>query len=168
MTILILGGTVEARALAAGLAGAGSAVLTCLAGRVREPTLPVGSVRIGGFGGVDGLVAFLRTQGIRAMVDATHPFAAQISSACRGRGLRSTGVPLLRLERPGWADHPRVGRLDLGGGRGGGPGGRAGVSAPLPDHRSAVASGLPVLGRPFGARPGGRSPRTPVPPNAGR
>ncbi len=106
MTILILGGTIEARALAAELAGAGSAVLTSLAGRVREPTLPAGSVRIGGFGGVDGLVAFLRTQGIRAMVDATHPFAAQISSHAAAAAAL-TGVPLLRLERPGWADHPQ-------------------------------------------------------------
>ena len=106
MTILILGGTIEARALAAELAGAGSAVLTSLAGRVREPTLPDGSVRIGGFGGVDGLVAFLRTQGIRAMVDATHPFAAQISSHAAAAAAL-TGVPLLGLERPGWADHPQ-------------------------------------------------------------
>ena len=106
MTILILGGTTEARALAAELAGAGSDVLTSLAGRVQEPALPAGSVRIGGFGGVDGLAAFLRTNRIRAMVDATHPFAAQIGSHAAAAAAL-TGIPLLRLERPGWADHPR-------------------------------------------------------------
>jgi precorrin-6A/cobalt-precorrin-6A reductase len=106
MTILILGGTAEARALAAELVNAGRDVLTSLAGRVRDPALPPGRVRIGGFGGIDGLATFLRTNAIRTMVDATHPFAAQIgSSAAAAAG--NTGVPLLRLERPGWADHPR-------------------------------------------------------------
>ena len=63
MTILILGGTAEARTLAAELAGTGRDVLTSLAGRVRDPTLPAGRVRIGGFGGADGLADFLRTTG---------------------------------------------------------------------------------------------------------
>jgi precorrin-6A/cobalt-precorrin-6A reductase len=106
MTILILGGTAEARVLAAELAGAGRDVLTCLAGRVREPAMPAGRVRVGGFGGAQGLAAFLRTSGIWAMVDATHPFAARIgASAATAAAL--VGVPLLRLERPGWTDHPR-------------------------------------------------------------
>ncbi len=106
MTILILGGTAEARALAAELVEAGEDVLTSLAGRVREPAMPAGRVRVGGFGGVDGLAGFLRTNEIRAMVDATHPFAARIGGhAAAAAGL--AGIPLLRLERPGWADHPR-------------------------------------------------------------
>ena len=106
MTILILGGTAEARTLAAELAGAGRDVLTSLAGRVREPAMPPGRVRIGGFGGADGLAAFLRASRISAMVDATHPFAARIG-AHAATAAALTGVPLLRLERPGWADHPR-------------------------------------------------------------
>ncbi|HZA03156.1 MAG TPA: cobalt-precorrin-6A reductase [Propionibacteriaceae bacterium] len=108
MTILILGGTSEARALAAALVHAGKDVLTSLAGRVSEPALPAGWVRIGGFGGVAGLAAFLRAEGITAMVDATHPFAARIG-ANAAAAADQTGVPLLRLERPGWADHPRAG-----------------------------------------------------------
>jgi precorrin-6A/cobalt-precorrin-6A reductase len=106
MTILILGGTAEARALAAELTGAGRDVLTSLAGRVRAPAIPAGRVRVGGFGGADGLATFLRTNGIRAVVDATHPFAAQIG-AHAVTAARLTGIPMVRLERPGWADHPR-------------------------------------------------------------
>jgi precorrin-6A/cobalt-precorrin-6A reductase len=107
MTILILGGTAEARALAAELAAAGVDVLTSLAGRVREPTLPAGRVRVGGFGGAEGLATFLRSRAIRAVIDATHPFAVQISaSAATAAAL--TGIRLLRLERPGWTDHPRA------------------------------------------------------------
>ena len=107
--ILVLGGTAEARELAGVLVHAGQDVLSSLAGRVSEPTLPAGWVRIGGFGGVDGLAAFLESQGVTAVVDATHPFAARIgANAAAASG--QTGVPLLRLERPGWADHPRAGR----------------------------------------------------------
>lgn len=105
MTILILGGTGEARQLAADLDAAGVAVLSSLAGRVFRPALPVGEVRIGGFGGPVGLAEFLRTAGIAAVVDATHPFAARISASAAAAAAR-TGVPLLRLERPGWRSHP--------------------------------------------------------------
>lgn len=105
MTVLIIGGTAEARALAADLVGAGAAVITSLAGRVQEPALPAGPVRIGGFGGIAGLVAFLIEQRITAVVDASHPFATQISTNVE-RASVEVGVPLLRLERPGWADHP--------------------------------------------------------------
>jgi precorrin-6A/cobalt-precorrin-6A reductase len=108
MTILIIGGTAEARALAAALVGSGVDVITSLAGRVRDPALPAGPVRIGGFGGVAGLVAFLIEQRISAVVDASHPFAAQISTNIE-RASVEVGVPLLRLERPGWADHSQAG-----------------------------------------------------------
>lgn len=104
-TVLILGGTAEARELAAELVGSGVDVLTSLAGRVREPARPSGRLRIGGFGGVDGLSAFLTEQQIAAVVDATHPFAAKIGSNASAAATR-TGTPLLRLERPGWVDHP--------------------------------------------------------------
>jgi precorrin-6A/cobalt-precorrin-6A reductase len=102
MKVLILGGTAEARSLAAALDERGIEVLSSLAGRVARPRLPVGDVRIGGFGGVAGLRAC--ALGHDAVVDATHPFSAQISAnaaaACR------SDVPLLRLERPGWTDAP--------------------------------------------------------------
>lgn len=105
MTILIIGGTAEGRALAAELIARGVEVITSLAGRVRDPALPAGEVRIGGFGGVSGLVAFLLEERITAVVDASHPFAAQISTNVE-RASIEVGVPLLRLERPGWSDHP--------------------------------------------------------------
>ncbi|MDF2746187.1 MAG: cobK [Propionibacteriaceae bacterium] len=107
MTVLILGGTAEARDLAAALVGAGRDVVSSLAGRVRNPTLPVGGLRFGGFGGVAGLANYLRTSQVSAFVDATHPFAVQISSNAVSAA-EQTGIPLLRLERPGWADHPRA------------------------------------------------------------
>lgn len=107
--ILILGGTAEARELAALLQEDGRRFCSSLAGRVARPRLPVGEVRIGGFGGVDGLQQYLSEAGVTAVVDATHPFAAGISAnaaaACAG-----AGVPLLRLERPGWAVAPGADR----------------------------------------------------------
>jgi precorrin-6A/cobalt-precorrin-6A reductase len=108
-TVLILGGTGEARGLAALLQADGLRVVSSLAGRVSRPALPVGEVRIGGFGGPVGLAGYLRTAGVDVMVDATHPFAARISaSAAEAAAL--AGVPLLRLQRPGWAEHPDAGR----------------------------------------------------------
>lgn len=107
MTVLVLGGTAEARQLAAELVAAGHDVLTSLAGRVRNPARPAGRVRVGGFGGVDGLADFLRAEHIDSVVDATHPFAATIGANAAAAAAR-TGVPLLRLERPGWSDHPRA------------------------------------------------------------
>ena len=97
--ILLLGGTSEARALAARLIADGVPVTSSLAGRVAKPRMPVGPVRVGGFGGVEGLRSALVD--FDAVVDATHPFAMTMSAnaveAC-------TETPLLRLERPGWSD----------------------------------------------------------------
>src|SRR5215469_15439402 len=108
MRILILGGTGEARELAAALVAAGTNVLSSLAGRVRDPRLPEGPVRIGGFGGADGLAAFLRAEGITAVVDATHPFASGITAnAALAAG--QAGVPLLVLRRPEWDQDPAWG-----------------------------------------------------------
>jgi precorrin-6A/cobalt-precorrin-6A reductase len=105
--VLILGGTGEARRLAGALAGRpGLAVVSSLAGRVRTPALPAGEVRIGGFGGVDGLAEYLRASQVRAVVDATHPFAAVITESAV-TAARRVGVPLLLLRRPGWT--PRAG-----------------------------------------------------------
>lgn len=123
MRVLILGGTREARDLAAVLVGEPDmTVTTSLAGRVRDPALPAGETVIGGFGGVDGLRAFLRARRIDVVVDATHPFAATMSAhavaACAdvaaaeepaGPGSPGAGrlaVPLLRLARPGWTGRP--------------------------------------------------------------
>jgi precorrin-6A/cobalt-precorrin-6A reductase len=103
--ILILGGTGEARELAAALVAAGIDVVSSLAGRVRDPRLPEGPVRIGGFGGADGLAAFVRAEAITAVVDATHPFATGITaSATRAAG--QAGIPLLVLRRPEWDADP--------------------------------------------------------------
>lgn len=100
--ILILGGTGEARRLAAELPGR---VISSLAGRVTDPRLPEGEVRVGGFGGVDGLVEWLRANGITAVVDATHPFAARITANAVEATAR-VGIPLLVLRRPGWTPEP--------------------------------------------------------------
>ena len=105
MTVLILGGTAEARDLAGRLVDAGVPVVSSLAGRVAEPRLPVGDVRIGGFGGVDGMRAFYASSSISAVVDATHPFAEGISANAVA-SCAASGVRLLRLERPGWAGGP--------------------------------------------------------------
>jgi precorrin-6A/cobalt-precorrin-6A reductase len=105
VSILILGGTGEARELAAALVAADTEVISSLAGRVRNPRLPHGPVRIGGFGGADGLAAFLRDKGITHLVDATHPFAATIT-ANAARAAADVGVPRLVLRRPAWEADP--------------------------------------------------------------
>ena len=105
-SILILGGITEAYALAETLAArADLRVVNSLAGRTSNPRLPVGETRIGGFGGVAGLTAYLREQSIHAVIDATHPFASRMGwNAFAGCG--AAAVPLLRLERPGWTAVP--------------------------------------------------------------
>lgn len=101
MRVLLLGGTREARDLADRLVAAGVEVTSSLAGRVERPRLPVGAVRIGGFGGVAGLRAVLPDFDV--VVDATHPFAAGITA---NAAAACTTVPLLRLARPGWTPDP--------------------------------------------------------------
>ncbi len=107
--ILILGGTGEARDLAAALVAERIAVTSSLAGRITDPTLPAGPVRSGGFGGVDGLTDYLREHRITAVVDATHPFAATISGHAAAAAERAD-VAVLRLARPGWRGHPDADR----------------------------------------------------------
>ncbi len=112
--VLILGGTTEARRLAEVLAAAGPAgsadpvpyrVTTSLAGRVASPVLPPGGTRIGGFGGPEGLAAWIAAHRVTHLVDATHPFAERMSfNAARAAEL--SGVPLLALRRPGWTPGP--------------------------------------------------------------
>jgi precorrin-6A/cobalt-precorrin-6A reductase len=106
MRILILGGTAEARRLAERLGGRSDlAVTLSLAGRTAAPARQPVPVRIGGFGGADGLADYLSAERIDALVDATHPYAAVIS-ANAARAARSTGVPLLALRRPPWRPLP--------------------------------------------------------------
>jgi precorrin-6A/cobalt-precorrin-6A reductase len=107
MTILILGGTAEARQLAAALVADGVDVISSLAGRVSTPNLPVGRVRVGGFGGAGGLADYLRREHACAVVDATHPFASKITTNVV-QAASTTGTPLVRLERPGWGEHPQA------------------------------------------------------------
>lgn len=102
MNILILGGTGEARQLAAALAEReGLAVTLSLAGRTAQPAPQPVPVRLGGFGGADGLARYLRDQRIDALIDATHPYAA-IISANAATAADATGIKLLALRRPPW------------------------------------------------------------------
>ncbi|WP_451985769.1 cobalt-precorrin-6A reductase [Azospirillum endophyticum] len=103
---LILGGTTEATALAKRLAGHPRIdARVSLAGRTRNPVLPPLPTRVGGFGGVEGLADYLRAEGIDAVIDATHPFAAQISANAATACARA-GVPLRLLTRPAWMAGP--------------------------------------------------------------
>ncbi|MFI0712794.1 cobalt-precorrin-6A reductase [Streptomyces inhibens] len=122
--VLILGGTTEARRLATTLAPEPSVapklspaheptlapeptlrVTTSLAGRVAAPRLPAGHVRIGGFGGPEGLARWLREHAVDALIDATHPFADTISHNA-AEAAATAHVPLLALRRPGWVPGP--------------------------------------------------------------
>jgi len=106
--VLILGGTAEAAALARSLADAYGDrldVTTSLAGRTRTPSPLPGRVRSGGFGGAEALADYLKDQRIAAVIDATHPFATQISAnAVIACGI--AGVPRLVLSRPCWSPQP--------------------------------------------------------------
>ncbi|RRI06869.1 cobalt-precorrin-6A reductase [Mesorhizobium tamadayense] len=100
--ILILGGTTEARQLAGRLARRQDfSVTLSLAGRTESPMAQGVPVRVGGFGGAEGLAAYLRQQHVDLLIDATHPYAARIS-ANAAEAARQTGVPILALLRPGW------------------------------------------------------------------
>lgn len=100
--ILILGGTAEAADLAARLVAEGKVdVLTSLAGRTANPAPIAGAIRIGGFGGPEGLARFIAENRIDRVIDATHPFATRISENAR-LACERTGIPLERLDRPSW------------------------------------------------------------------
>jgi precorrin-6A/cobalt-precorrin-6A reductase len=113
-TILVLGGTGEARAVAAALGDAPDVrVISTLAGRIANPRLPVGEVRVGGFGGPEGLAAYLAEERVDAVVDATHPFAERMSwsafDACA-----ATSTRLVRLERPPFARDREIDWREVG------------------------------------------------------
>ncbi|MGH1419776.1 MAG: cobalt-precorrin-6A reductase [Hyphomicrobiaceae bacterium] len=100
--ILLLGGTTEARKLAERLGhDARFETLMSLAGRTRSPKPTPVTVRVGGFGGVDGLIDFLAQNPFDVVVDATHPFAVQMS-ANAAKATARTGIDLLRIERAEW------------------------------------------------------------------
>jgi precorrin-6A/cobalt-precorrin-6A reductase len=103
--VLLLGGTTEASALARSLADRQVDAVFSYAGRTNNPVAQPLPTRIGGFGGVEGLMAWLSAQHITHVIDATHPFAAQMSrnaiAACAALGL-----PLLGFERAPWGGFP--------------------------------------------------------------
>ncbi|ACC83140.1 cobalt-precorrin-6A reductase [Nostoc punctiforme] len=102
MRVLILGGTGNAAELAARVATIqGVDAITSLAGRTREPSVPLGDLRVGGFGGVAGLASYLQAMQIDLLIDATHPFASQISFNAADAA-KEVGVPRLMLIRPPW------------------------------------------------------------------
>jgi precorrin-6A/cobalt-precorrin-6A reductase len=103
--VLLLGGTSEAAALARALAKAGVEAVYSYAGRTERPVAPPLPVRVGGFGGATGLAEFLRGEAITHLVDATHPFAAQMSRNAVEAAL-ATGTPLIALEREPWRAGP--------------------------------------------------------------
>jgi precorrin-6A/cobalt-precorrin-6A reductase len=104
LRVLILGGTTEASALAERIAGDPRlAPILSLAGRTAHPRPQPIHTRTGGFGGVDGLVRFLRKEAVEAVVDATHPYADQMSAhavaACK-----QVSVPLASVVRAEWSE----------------------------------------------------------------
>ena len=103
--ILLLGGTSEASALARALAEAGADAVFSYAGRTGAPIAQPLPTRVGGFGGVAGLVDYLRAERITHLVDATHPFAAGMSRNAIDAAAE-TGVPLIAFERPPWRPGP--------------------------------------------------------------
>jgi precorrin-6A/cobalt-precorrin-6A reductase len=106
MKILILGGTTEASAIARGLVGDSRFEATLsLAGRTRTPVLPAIAARRGGFGGIAGLAAYLRQNAVEVLVDATHPFATQMSRHAQ-EAAKEAGVACLAVQRPAWLSRP--------------------------------------------------------------
>lgn len=99
MTLLILGGTGEARQIADRLAGQDAVI--SLAGATRTPQAQGLPTRIGGFGGATGFAAYLKEAGITAVLDATHPYASRIT-ARSARICQTIGLPFLQFLRPGW------------------------------------------------------------------
>ncbi|WP_413175703.1 cobalt-precorrin-6A reductase [Anabaena azotica] len=106
LRVLILGGTGDAAELVARISNiTGIEAIASLAGRTREPVLPTGNVRVGGFGGVTGLVEYLQHQQIHVLIDATHPFANHISWNAAAAAT-AAGIPRLLFNRPPWEKFP--------------------------------------------------------------
>lgn len=145
MRALILGGIADASLLATEIARAGIDAVYSYGGRTRAPADQPLPTRIGGFGGVGGLADFIRREGITHVIDATHPFAAEMSrnavEACA-----QTGTPLIALERAPWTRAPDDKWIEVGD--------VAAAAAALPEAPARVFLGI---GRqhiaPFAARP---------------
>lgn len=106
MHVLILAGTSDATSLVRQLEGHWTIrIQVSLAGRTKAPEVPDLPHRIGGFGGAEGLAAYLRDARIDALVDATHPFAATMTANAVAAA-RATGIPLGILRRPAWQPGP--------------------------------------------------------------
>ncbi len=106
MRILLLGGSSEASRLVRALADRGNVEATLsLAGRTANPAPAPIRTRIGGFGGVEGLVRYLEAEGVSAVVDATHPFAAQMKRHA-AEACGATGTPLAAFTRKAWTPGP--------------------------------------------------------------
>lgn len=101
--ILLLGGTTEASALATALAARGERAMLSYAGRTEHPRAQAIPIRVGGFGGVEGLAHYITREGVTHLVDATHPFAARISANAIAAA-KLANVPLLALTRPEWVE----------------------------------------------------------------
>lgn len=128
MRVLLLGGTADGRELAAALGAAGVDVVASVAGRTAQARNQAGA-RVGGFGGVEGLTEFLRTEQIDAVVDATHPFASRMT-ANAAAACSAAEVPLLRFTRQSWRSH--AGAADW---------------TWVPDHAAAAAVSATAPGR---------------------
>ncbi len=129
MRALILGGTSEANRLAEAAARLGLDAIYSYAGRTESPAAQPLPTRIGGFGGTNGLADYIRTERITHVVDATHPFAAEISrnaiAACA-----ATGAALIALERAPWIKTPEDNWIEVEN--------VASAAAALPDQRARV------------------------------
>ncbi|HZX05479.1 cobalt-precorrin-6A reductase [Kribbella sp.] len=145
MKVLLLSGTGEARELAALLVADGIEVVSSLAGRTTDARQPAGQVRVGGFGGSDGLASWLQSNPVDAVVDATHPFAGQITANAALATTR-TATPYVVLRRPGWTPEDAAGPRDTSGPQG--PARLVGTSVDWHwvDTTAAAAELLPRIG----------------------
>jgi len=145
MHALILGGTSEANRLAEAAARLGLDAIYSYAGRTESPLAQSLPTRIGGFGGADGLADYIRTERVTHVVDATHPFAAEMSrnavAACA-----ATGTALIALERAPWTKTPEDNWIDVKD--------VAAAASALPEQRTRI---FLAIGRqhlaPFAAKP---------------
>ncbi|MDB5378218.1 MAG: cobalt-precorrin-6A reductase [Rubritepida sp.] len=136
--ILILGGTTEARELAALLAARGADAVLSLAGRTVNPVAMPVPVRMGGFGGAEGLAAHLREAGIGALVDATHPYAATMSRHA-AQAAAAADVLFLALRRAPWQPVPGDDWAEVAEAR------EAVAALGVPEHRVFLALGRQEL-----------------------
>ena len=110
MTLLLLGGTGEARQIAQALHGQDAVI--SLAGATRQPEKQPLPTRVGGFGGEAGFLAYVKEAGISAVLDATHPYARQITTRT-ARLCRAQGLPYVQFSRPPWTAEPGDHWIDI-------------------------------------------------------